>query len=57
MATREDIRLKLVSDAPVAWEVTAGLVPYPDGMARMDAHVAAIARGDEPERVWLLEHP
>src|SRR5574343_493802 len=26
-------------------------------MARMDAHVDAIAHGREPERVWLLEHP
>ena len=23
----------------------------------MDAHVEAIAKGSEPERVWLLEHP
>jgi lipoyl(octanoyl) transferase len=39
------------------WEITEGLIPYPDAMARMDAHVDAIARGTEQERVWLLEHP
>ena len=41
----------------MAWEVTPGLVQYPDALARMDAEVAAIAKGDAPERGWLLEHP
>lgn len=41
----------------MAWEVAPGLVQYPDALARMDAEVAAIAKGDAPERVWLLEHP
>lgn len=57
MALRDDINLCLRSADPVTWEVSDGLVPYPDAMARMDAHVDAIARGTEPERVWLLEHP
>lgn len=42
---------------PVEWLVTEGLVPYPDAVATMEAHVAAIAAGDAAERVWLLEHP
>ncbi|PZF75250.1 lipoate-protein ligase B [Aestuariivirga litoralis] len=57
MAARDDIRLTLKSADEVAWDVSEGLVPYPDAMARMDAHVEAIARGTEPERIWLLEHP
>lgn len=57
MAARDDIRLTLTSADEVVWEITEGLIPYPDAMARMDAHVDAIAKGTEPERVWLLEHP
>jgi len=57
MALRDDIRLTLRSPAPVSWEISEGLVPYLDAMARMDAHVDAISRGQEHERVWLLEHP
>jgi lipoyl(octanoyl) transferase len=57
MAARDDIRLALTSADEVVWEITEGLIPYPDAMARMDAHVDAIARGTAPERVWLLEHP
>ena len=57
MASRDDIRLRLEASHPVTWEISEGLVPYPEALARMDAHVEAIARGAEPERVWLLEHP
>ena len=57
MAARDDIRLALTSADQVEWDVSEGLVPYPDAMARMDAHVDAIAKGIEPERIWLLEHP
>jgi lipoyl(octanoyl) transferase len=57
MAARDDIRLTLTSADEVVWETTEGLIPYPDAMARMDAHVDAIAKGTEPERIWLLEHP
>ncbi len=57
MALRDDIRPKLATSDPVAWEIATGLVPYPDAMARMDAHVTAITHGVENERIWLLEHP
>ncbi|WP_374332094.1 lipoyl(octanoyl) transferase LipB [Aestuariivirga sp.] len=57
MAARDDIRLSLKSTGPVTWDVSGGTVDYPEAMARMDAHVEAIANGTEPERVWLLEHP
>jgi lipoyl(octanoyl) transferase len=57
MALRDDIRPQLATSDPVAWEISDGLVSYPDAMARMDAHVTAITKGEESERVWLLEHP
>ena len=37
-----------MSDAPV---------PYPAALAEMDARAAAVAAGQSPELVWLLEHP
>jgi lipoyl(octanoyl) transferase len=41
----------------VTWDVAEGLVPYPEAMAAMDLHVERIGKGEEGERVWLLEHP
>jgi lipoyl(octanoyl) transferase len=41
---------------PVDWTVSAGLVPYEDAVRSMEERVAAIARGEALERVWLLEH-
>ena len=43
--------------APVEWVVSDRLVPYPEAVAAMEARAAAIAAGDAPEQVWLLEHP
>ena len=42
---------------PVEWVIAEGLVPYEDAVAEMEARVAAIARGEAAERVWLVEHP
>ncbi|OKL42813.1 lipoyl(octanoyl) transferase LipB [Pseudovibrio exalbescens] len=42
---------------PVEWAIDDGLVAYEDAIAEMEARVAAIARGEARERVWLLEHP
>jgi lipoyl(octanoyl) transferase len=42
---------------PVEWQVSDRLVDYDVALARMTARAAAIARGEEPELVWLLEHP
>jgi lipoyl(octanoyl) transferase len=39
------------------FEVAAGLVSYPDALARMEARVAAIHAGTAGELVWLIEHP
>ena len=40
-----------------AFTTLPGLAPYPETLARMEAHVTAIASGTAPEAVWLLEHP
>jgi lipoyl(octanoyl) transferase len=42
---------------PVAWRVESTPVGYLEAVAAMEARVAAIAAGSEPEAVWLLEHP
>ena len=42
---------------PVEWQVSEGLVDYKTALAAMTARAAAIARGEAPELVWLLEHP
>ncbi len=39
------------------WVIADGLTPYPDALAAMEAHVAAIHAGTAAERVWLVEHP
>jgi lipoyl(octanoyl) transferase len=41
----------------VEWRISDAAVPYPEAMAVMEARVAAIAAGEAPELVWLLEHP
>jgi lipoyl(octanoyl) transferase len=41
----------------VEWQVSHAPVPYLEAVATMEARVAAIAAGDVPELVWLLEHP
>lgn len=41
----------------IAWRRDSGLTPYPEAMATMERHVAAIRAGTGRERVWLLEHP
>jgi len=42
---------------PVEWRIAPTPVPYPDALAEMEARAAAIAQGNAPELVWLLEHP
>ena len=46
-----------VRSAPIEWRISDAPVPYPDAVAAMESRVAAIAGGDAPELVWLLEHP
>jgi lipoyl(octanoyl) transferase len=55
---RDELEFGLKPGAfPVEWRVTEGLTPYETALAVMDDRVAAIANGDAPELVWLLEHP
>src|SRR4051794_31007536 len=57
---RQDLDLTSFSAAdgePVAWRISDAPVPYPEAVAAMEARVAAIAAGEAPELVWLLEHP
>ena len=42
---------------PVEWRLSDGLVEYQSALAAMTARAEAIARGEAPELVWLLEHP
>jgi lipoyl(octanoyl) transferase len=46
----------IVKTAP-EWITAEAPVAYPDALAFMEARAAAIAAGDAPETVWLLEHP
>lgn len=39
------------------WIHAPAPVPYPDALRFMEARAEAIARGEAPEAVWLLEHP
>jgi lipoyl(octanoyl) transferase len=41
----------------VEWLRSRATIPYPQALAAMDARVDAIAYGEAPECVWLLEHP
>jgi lipoyl(octanoyl) transferase len=43
--------------SPLAWSISPGLTPYEEAIAAMEARVAAIRAGTEPEAVWLVEHP
>lgn len=43
--------------AAVEWRISDRPVAYDEALTAMDARVAAIASGDAPELVWLLEHP
>ncbi len=41
----------------VDWTHIPGLAPYPETLAAMEAHVAAMNAGTADEAIWLLEHP
>jgi len=49
--------LRAASGGEIEWRVSEAPVPYPEALAAMEARVAAIAAGEAPELVWLLEHP
>ncbi|AUW57989.1 lipoate-protein ligase B [Sphingobium sp. SCG-1] len=41
----------------VEWRRSDAPVPYPEALADMEERAAAVAAGNAPERIWLLEHP
>lgn len=47
----------LYSAEPVEWIVSDSPVSYEAAVAFMEQRAEAIARGEAPECVWLLEHP
>jgi lipoyl(octanoyl) transferase len=50
---------KLLREDGVAagWAVSSGPVDYAAAVEAMEARAAAVAAGEAPELVWLLEHP
>jgi len=46
----------IAREAP-EWRIADAPVAYPDAVAAMERHVAAMARGEAGERIWLVEHP
>ncbi|MDB5509140.1 MAG: Octanoyltransferase [Hyphomicrobiales bacterium] len=42
---------------PVEWRIEPGLTGYEAAVACMEARAEAIAAGEAPELVWLVEHP
>lgn len=51
------LRSKPNPAAAPEWVISPGLTPYPEALAAMEAHVAAMQAGAAGERIWLLEHP
>ena len=39
------------------WQVSQGLVPYPEALETMERRVEAIHKHEAGELIWLLEHP
>ncbi len=58
--TRGDVTIGLLPHAgaaPAEWLVSGRPVDYESALSGMAVRAAAIARGEAPELVWLLEHP
>jgi len=41
----------------IEWRVSEGLTPYREALSFMESRAAAVRAGEEPECVWLVEHP
>jgi lipoyl(octanoyl) transferase len=58
--TRDNLTIGLLPSAassPVEWRTSDRPVGYDEALAAMTARAVAIARGEAPELVWLLDHP
>lgn len=49
-------KLRRSDEQAVEWTIFDTPMDYPEALRRMDERVAAIASGEAPEAVWLLEH-
>lgn len=56
-ASLEKLRLETPATGAVEWRISDQSVPYEVAVSEMQARAAAIAAGEAPELVWLLEHP
>jgi len=56
-ASLADTFRPLAGSPPVEWVVSESVTDYREAVAFMEARAEAIARGQAPERVWLVEHP
>jgi len=57
-ATIDLTRFAAASGGPtVEWWISDTQIGYQDAVASMESRAAAIAEGEAPELVWLLEHP
>jgi lipoyl(octanoyl) transferase len=58
---RENLDLAIFAHPPaggaVEWRISDSPVGYLEAVAAMEARAEAIAAGEAPELVWLLEHP
>jgi lipoyl(octanoyl) transferase len=58
---RENLGLTMFADlgrgSGVEWRISDSPVDYLEAVAAMESRVAAVAAGEAPELVWLLEHP
>jgi lipoyl(octanoyl) transferase len=58
--SRQNLDLTTIAGPPgaaVDWRISDIPVDYLEAVAAMEARAAAIAAGEAPELVWLLEHP
>ena len=55
--TLQPLAAARASCQPAEWRVEPGLIGYVQAVAAMEARIAAIAAGEAPELVWLVEHP
>ena len=42
---------------PIEWNISDGLTGYLQAVQVMETRADAIAKGDAPEAIWLVEHP
>lgn len=47
----------MILDHNIDWDISKGLIPYPDALKRMEALQGAIRDDNARELIWLLEHP